>query len=135
MDNMKNIAYTREYLEKFSDAYNKTLTPGCTIEEERRDLGNGISVLSKTSRYIYYRENSQFETHLSGSENIIFRGGKEIFSFKTIDDESRCKIFTHQNGLILWNGTGLFPERDENAERKIISSDEYMAWFKKDNNK
>ena len=37
-DDMSNIAYTSEYLEKFSDAYNKTLTPGCTIEEERRDL-------------------------------------------------------------------------------------------------
>jgi len=239
-DDMSNIAYTREYLEKFLDAYQKPLSPGCSVEEERQDFGNGISVLSKTSRYIYYRENSQFEAHLSRSENIVFRNGKEIYSFKTIDDDSRCKVFTHQNGhdylffkkdlygysildltdmrdfdyfpaasfptgetfiwcepfynpinnivavdgciwagpygiiladftdpinssrqieasgymeqfysknyydftfrdwngtdLILWNGTGLFPERDENAEQKIIPSNEYMTWFKKDNN-
>lgn len=97
-DNMKNVAYTSEYLKTFSDTYLKAITPGCSVEEEQKELGNGISILSKTSIYMYYPDNSQIQHRVFGSENTIFRNNTEIYSFKTINDDSRSKVFTHRNG-------------------------------------
>ena len=97
-DNMANIAYTKEYLEAFSDTYNKVISPGCSVREGYRELGNSISVLSKYSEYLYYPVNSQIQHRVFGSENTVYQNNKDIFSFKTIDDDYQCKVFSHQNG-------------------------------------
>jgi len=96
---MKNVAYTKEYLEQYNDYYYKTLSPGCSIEEEREELGNGIYILSKRYSYIQQNpENPQILCRYQGSENVIFRNDIEIHSYRTIHDFNRCTLFAHQNG-------------------------------------
>jgi len=97
--NMKNVAYTKEYFEQYNDYYNKTLSPGCSVTKERKELGNGISVLLKLNSYTEQSsENSQVLCGYQGSESIILRGNKEIHSYRTIHGFNHCALFTHQNG-------------------------------------
>ena len=81
---MKNIAYTKEYLDHLENIYRHVFTPDCYFGEGLKELKNGVSVFVKDYK--------------GGSENTVYRNDKEIFSFKTVNGNNHYEVFTHQNG-------------------------------------
>lgn len=97
--NMKNIAYTKEYLDWREDAYRHLFTQKNYKGEERKELGNGFSMLSKDYYYNGNENNDPaYPYSYNGSENTVYCNNTNVYSFKTINDQSRCRMFTHKNG-------------------------------------
>ena len=96
-ENMKNVAYTKEYLDMLDDIYCRLFIPKCYKNEVSKELEKNLRVLTKG--YFYDNGDSKHPYKLQGSETVIFRDETEIYSYKTVDDADRdCWMFSHQNG-------------------------------------
>ena len=97
---MKNVAYTKEYLEQCNNYYNKTLSTGYSTEENYKELRDGISVLSKRNSFMNRPnpKDPQIIYRYQGSENTIFHNNAEIYSYRTIHGFDFPSLFVHQNG-------------------------------------
>lgn len=93
---MQNVAYTKEYLEELADIHCHLFTSECGRSEKYTELGSGISISTKD--YFYNSDNSQYTYNLSGSNNIIYRNGVEIYSFKTVNNSGYYWLIAHKNG-------------------------------------
>ncbi|MDV0447068.1 hypothetical protein MsAg5_09410 [Methanosarcinaceae archaeon Ag5] len=93
---MENVADSKEYLDTLADIHLHLFIPECGKSEVLRELGSGISILTKD--YFYDQDNPKYPYNLEGSHNIVYRNGKEIYSFKTVNNSGYFWLLHHQNG-------------------------------------
>ena len=95
-EDMRNVAYTKEYLDELSDIHHHLFKPECGKSDERIELGSGIAVLTKV--YFYDSDNPKYPYNLNGSDNTVYRNGEKIYSFKTVNNSGHYWLITHSNG-------------------------------------
>lgn len=92
---MKNVAYSKEYLDALADISRHLFVPENGKSEVCKELDKGICIT--TQGYFFDSDNPKYPYNLEGSSNIVCRNNKEIYSFKAINDSGRCWLVEHQN--------------------------------------
>ncbi|MCL2052978.1 MAG: hypothetical protein FWG90_00840 [Oscillospiraceae bacterium] len=95
-NDMTNIADTKEYREETARIQSYVIAHECYICDNGKGFGCGITVSSRNYEYFPEKLKSpKIEYHISGSENTVYKNGKEIYKYTLINDSNRNSIFTH----------------------------------------
>lgn len=95
-EQMKNVAYTKEYEKSIEKAHHYLFRKKNFQSEESIVFSRNLSV--QTSKYFFDSDIPDYPYNLAGNENTLIFNGKEIYTYRTINTSGFQMLFRHQNG-------------------------------------